>query len=119
MNESIAGIHHVTAIATDPQKNLDFYAGVLGLRMVKKTVNFDDPGTYHFYFGDGLGKMFFGSRTMSDMVWFREVPAIKCGPGQSERSHTPDEYVLASEIREGHEFYRRLTWELAKLLAPS
>lgn len=49
------GIHHVTAIAGDPQRNLDFYAGVLGLRLVKRTVNFDDPGTYHFYFGDERG----------------------------------------------------------------
>lgn len=52
----ITGIHHVTAIASDPQLNLDFYAGVLGLRLVKKTVNFDDPGTYHLYYGDGLGR---------------------------------------------------------------
>ncbi len=50
-----AGIHHVTGIASDPQRNLDFYAGVLGLRLVKRTVNFDDPTTYHFYFGDELG----------------------------------------------------------------
>lgn len=50
-----AGIHHVTAIAGDPQRNLDFYEGVLGLRLVKKTVNFDDPGTYHLYYGDGVG----------------------------------------------------------------
>ena len=49
------GIHHVTAIASDPQQNLDFYAGVLGMRLVKRTVNFDDPTTYHFYFGDGAG----------------------------------------------------------------
>jgi len=49
------GIHHVTAIATDPQRNLDFYAGVLGMRLVKRTVNFDDPTTYHFYFGDTEG----------------------------------------------------------------
>ncbi len=49
------GIHHVTAIASDPQMNLDFYAGVLGMRFVKRTVNFDDPTTYHFYFGDGEG----------------------------------------------------------------
>ncbi|MEE8525507.1 MAG: ring-cleaving dioxygenase [Thermoanaerobaculia bacterium] len=55
MNEKIAGIHHVTAIATDPQQNVDFYTGALGLRLVKKTVNFDDPGTYHFYYGDGSG----------------------------------------------------------------
>lgn len=51
----IAGLHHVTAIAGDPQRNLDFYTEVLGLRFVKKTVNFDDPGTYHFYFGDDAG----------------------------------------------------------------
>lgn len=49
------GLHHVTAIAGDPQRNLDFYTGVLGLRLVKLTVNFDDPGTYHFYFGDRQG----------------------------------------------------------------
>lgn len=51
----ILGLHHVTAIASDPQRNLDFYTQVLGLRFVKKTVNFDDPGTYHFYFGDDAG----------------------------------------------------------------
>ncbi len=51
----IAGLHHVTAIASQPQRNLDFYTEVLGLRFVKKTVNFDDPGTYHFYFGDDTG----------------------------------------------------------------
>jgi catechol 2,3-dioxygenase-like lactoylglutathione lyase family enzyme len=50
-----SGIHHVTAIASDPQRNIDFYAGVLGLRLVKRTVNFDDPTTYHFYFGDEAG----------------------------------------------------------------
>lgn len=49
------GIHHITAIVGHPQENIDFYAGVLGLRLVKKTVNFDDPGTYHFYFGDDRG----------------------------------------------------------------
>src|SRR6202162_3664127 len=51
----VAGLHHVTAIASDPQRNLDFYTQVLGLRFVKRTVNFDDPGTYHFYFGDDAG----------------------------------------------------------------
>ncbi|HXW90778.1 MAG TPA: ring-cleaving dioxygenase [Terriglobales bacterium] len=51
----ILGIHHVTAIAGDPQRNLDFYAGVLGLRLVKLTVNYDDPTTYHLYYGDGQG----------------------------------------------------------------
>jgi predicted esterase/catechol 2,3-dioxygenase-like lactoylglutathione lyase family enzyme len=51
----ILGIHHVTAIASDPQRNLDFYAGLLGLRLVKRTVNFDDPQTYHLYYGDDVG----------------------------------------------------------------
>jgi len=55
MDKKIAGLHHVTAIASDPQRNLDFYIGLLGLRLVKRTVNFDDPGTYHFYFGDARG----------------------------------------------------------------
>jgi catechol 2,3-dioxygenase-like lactoylglutathione lyase family enzyme len=55
MNKQILGIHHITAIAGDPQTNLEFYAGVLGLRLVKLTVNFDDPRTYHLYYGDGVG----------------------------------------------------------------
>jgi catechol 2,3-dioxygenase-like lactoylglutathione lyase family enzyme len=55
MSTSALGIHHVTAIASDPQRNVDFYAGTLGLRMVKRTVNFDDPQTYHFYYGDEAG----------------------------------------------------------------
>src|ERR1700748_1210921 len=55
MLEPIVGLHHVTAIASDPQRNLDFYTEILGLRLVKRTINFDDPGTYHFYFGDDAG----------------------------------------------------------------
>lgn len=55
MPKPIVGLHHVTAIASDPQRNLDFYTEVLGLRFVKRTINFDDPGTYHFYFGDDVG----------------------------------------------------------------
>ena len=51
-----SGLHHLTAIASDPQRNLDFYAGTLGLRFVKQTVNFDDPGTYHLYYGDATGR---------------------------------------------------------------
>jgi catechol 2,3-dioxygenase-like lactoylglutathione lyase family enzyme len=56
MSTPILGLHHVTAIVGDPQTNLDFYAGLLGLRLVKTTVNFDDPHTYHFYFGDAQGR---------------------------------------------------------------
>jgi glyoxalase family protein len=48
-------IHHVTAISGEPRRVLDFYVGVLGMRLVKRTVNFDDPGAYHFYFGDAVG----------------------------------------------------------------
>jgi glyoxalase family protein len=51
----LEGLHHVTAIAGEPQANIDFYAGVLGLRLVKVTVNSDDPTTYHLYYGDGQG----------------------------------------------------------------
>ena len=52
---SILGLHHITAIAADPQRNVDFYAGFLGLRLVKRTVNFDDPQTYHLYYGAERG----------------------------------------------------------------
>jgi glyoxalase family protein len=55
MSDKITGIHHITAIAGNAKRNFDFYTRVLGLRMVKRTVNFDDPGTYHFYYGDEHG----------------------------------------------------------------
>jgi predicted esterase/catechol 2,3-dioxygenase-like lactoylglutathione lyase family enzyme len=74
----ILGLHHVTAIASDPQRNLDFYAGVLGLRLVKRTVNFDDPETYHFYFGDEVG-------TPGSILTFFPWPGARSGrqgPGQ-------------------------------------
>src|SRR3954465_9851208 len=51
----IKGIHHITAISGAAQENLDFYAGVLGMRLVKKSVNQDDPGTYHLFYSDGEG----------------------------------------------------------------
>lgn len=55
MENKILGLHHITAIAGNAQRNYDFYTKVLGLRLVKKTVNFDDPGTYHFYYGNEVG----------------------------------------------------------------
>lgn len=55
MNSDIFGLHHITAISNSAKNNHHFYTHVLGLRFVKKTVNFDDPGTYHFYFGDEHG----------------------------------------------------------------
>lgn len=60
----VNGIHHVTAIAGDAQENLDFYAGVLGMRLVKRSVNQDDPGTYHLFYADGAG------RPGSDLTFF-------------------------------------------------
>ncbi len=55
MNTLVNGLHHVTALASGPQKNVDFYAGILGLRLVKKTINFDAPDVYHLYYGDEVG----------------------------------------------------------------
>src|SRR3954463_5992232 len=52
---TMSGIHHITAISGAAERNLDFYTRVLGLRLVKKTVNFDDPGTWHLYYGDEQG----------------------------------------------------------------
>lgn len=53
--QAIQGLHHITAVASDAQANVDFYEGVLGQRLVKTTVNFDDPGTHHLYYGDEVG----------------------------------------------------------------
>lgn len=73
-----AGIHHITAIVGHPQENVDFYAGVLGLRMVKQTVNFDDPGTYHLYFGNEGGKP---GTIITFFPWANAYPG-KIGDGQ-------------------------------------
>ncbi|QYJ14295.1 Putative ring-cleaving dioxygenase MhqO [Rubrobacter xylanophilus DSM 9941] len=74
----VTGIHHVTAIAGDPQRNAGFYAGVLGLRLVKKTVNFDDPTTYHLYYGDAGGKP---GTIMTFFPW-PDAPRGRIGSGQ-------------------------------------
>ena len=55
MPAPVNGLHHITAIAGDPQENLDFYAGVLGMRLVKRSVNQDDPSTYHLFYADAVG----------------------------------------------------------------
>src|SRR5690349_6910261 len=68
------GLHHVTAIAGDPQQNLDFYAGVLGLRLVKKTVNQDAPDTYHLFYADAEG------HPGTDLTFF---PWPGMGPGRA------------------------------------
>ena len=53
--QPVQGLHHITAVASNPQTNVDFYHHVLGQRLIKRTVNFDDPGTYHLYYGDEIG----------------------------------------------------------------
>lgn len=55
MTHAIPGIHHITVLASDPQRNVEFYTDVLGLRLIKRTVNFDSPGVYHLYYGDEVG----------------------------------------------------------------
>jgi glyoxalase family protein len=71
------GLHHVTAIASEPQRNVDFYTRVLGLRLVKQTVNFDAPDTYHLYYGDQQGRP---STLLTFFPW-RGVPKGKQGTG--------------------------------------
>jgi glyoxalase family protein len=88
--QPIVGLHHVTAIASDPQTNLDFYTEVLGLRFVKRTVNFDDPGTYHFYFGDDAGSP---GTILTFFPWPRSA---RGHAGAGEVTHTAFSIPLAS-----------------------
>jgi glyoxalase family protein len=74
-----AGLHHITAIASDARRNAQFYTDVLGLRLVKKTVNFDDPGTYHLYFGDEQGSP---GTILTFFPWAGVGPG-QAGPGQA------------------------------------
>ncbi len=73
----IPGLHHVTAITGNAQANVDFYAGTLGQRLVKKTVNFDDPGTYHLYYGDPVGS----PGTILTFFPFAGATSGRAGPG--------------------------------------
>ncbi|PZP56280.1 MAG: ring-cleaving dioxygenase [Micavibrio aeruginosavorus] len=77
--QTASGIHHITAIASDPKRNFDFYTKVLGLRFVKKTVNFDDPSTYHFYFGDNAGS----PGTILTFFPHPDLPKGRAGTGQA------------------------------------
>lgn len=76
------GIHHVTAIAGPARRNLDFYTRTLGLRLVKKTVNFDDPGTYHFYFGDETGSP---GTILTFFPWEHATPG-RLGVGETQET---------------------------------
>src|SRR5215213_5878970 len=71
----LQGLHHITMITGDAQRNVDFYADVLGLRLVKKTVNFDAPDAYHLYFGDEQGS------PGSILTWFEFAGAWRGRPG--------------------------------------
>ncbi len=78
MSASVTGLHHVTAISADAQRNLDYYTRALGQRFVKRTVNFDDPGTYHLYYGDRLGAP---GTVMTFFPWANARPG-RIGAGQ-------------------------------------
>ncbi|GHF73952.1 glyoxalase family protein [Amycolatopsis bartoniae] len=79
MSIKTSGLHHVTAIGGDPQRNADFYLRTLGLRLVKTTVNFDDPGTYHLYYGDASGK----PGTLMTFFPWKDAPRGRRGTGQA------------------------------------
>src|SRR6476659_1967579 len=114
----VSGIHHITAIASNPQRTLDFYTHVIGLRLVKLTVNFDDPGTYHFYFGDEVGS----PGTILTFFPWPHVPRGEIGTGQvvtiafevpggsldfwTKRLHQHALYMGGAEKRFGEEVVR-------------
>lgn len=74
----VAGLHHVTALSSDPQKTYDFYTGILGLRLVKKTINFDQPDVYHLYFGNESG----APGTLLTFFPYPGLPKGRKGKGQ-------------------------------------
>ena len=75
-----AGIHHVTAICRDPANNVAFYTGNLGLRLVKRTVNFDDPSTWHLYYGDEVGRP---GTALTFFAWGEQQPSGRNGNGMA------------------------------------
>src|SRR3712207_3934757 len=91
----LEGLHHITMITGDAQKNVEFYADVLGLRLVKKTVNFDQPEAYHLYFGDERGS------PGSILTWFEFAGAAPGRPGLGD-IHT---IQLGVGSRESIEFW--------------
>jgi len=78
---TILGLHHITLVSSNAQRTVDFYTQVLGLRLVKKTVNFDDPGSYHLYFGDEVG------RPGTAITFFEWPQAVKGYPGIGGTHH--------------------------------
>jgi glyoxalase family protein len=99
-DQAIQGIHHITVVASDAARTVDFYTRVLGLRLVKQTVNFDDPGSYHLYFGDEVG------RPGTAITFFEWPGAPKGSPGIGGTHHL----ALAVADRDGLlRWKRRLT----------
>src|SRR5215213_6706514 len=86
----LEGVHHITAITGEAQKNVDFYAGILGLRLVKKTVNQDDPTVYHLFFADEKGD------AGSDLTFF-EYPGAPAGRAGDGMIHTIGWRVASAE----------------------
>lgn len=78
MTQLIVGLHHITALASDPQKNVNFYAGILGLRLVKRTINFDAPEIYHLYYGNENGT----PGTILTFFPYMDIPEGRKGKGQ-------------------------------------
>src|SRR2546427_11746260 len=74
-----AGIHHITGIAANPRRHVEFYTRVLGLRLVKRTVNFDDPGSWHLYYGNEIGAP---GTALTFFIW-PDAPAGRPGAGQA------------------------------------
>jgi glyoxalase family protein len=97
----LSGIHHLTAFAGDAERNLDFYTQFLGMRLIKRTVNFDDPATYHFYFGDERGT----PGTLLTFFPWPTAPAGSSGSGQiaavslSVPENSLDEWVRRARER--------------------
>jgi len=99
-DQAIQRLHHITIVASDAARTVDFYTRVLGLRLVKQTVNFDDPGSYHLYFGDELG------RPGTAITFFEWPGAPKGAPGFGGTHH----YALSVADRDGLlRWKRRLT----------
>src|SRR3984957_7782137 len=93
MSMRLQGLHHITMITADAQENVRFYAEVLGLRLVKKTVNFDQPDSYHLYFGDERGS------PGSILTWF-EFPGTRPGRAGAGMIHLLELGVASSEALE-------------------
>ena len=82
MNKLVTGLHHITALASDAQKNVNFYAGILGLRLVKKTINYDAPEIYHLYYGNEKGS----PGTILTFFPYPGIPQGRKGKGQLSRA---------------------------------